>query len=109
MQDVLKTIQNDVSNQVNGQFAGAGRSLSGLNTQTLARGLAQGEAVPLLNQYNQDIANQMGIQGAASGNIQTGLQDASQALGLAMQGPMAQYGLAQQRLSMKILSTPSPG
>ena len=96
MQGVLKTIQNDISNQVNSQFAGAGRSLSGLNEQTLSRGLAQGEAVPLLNQYNQNIANQLGIQSAASGNIQTGLQDAGTAPGLAQQVPMAQEALTQQ-------------
>ena len=99
MQDVLKTIQNDVSNQVNGQFAGAGRSLSGLNQQTLARGLSQGEAVPLLNQYNQDISNQLGIQGAASGNIQTGLQDASMAPGLAGANYNAINSLTQQQRS----------
>ena len=96
MQGVLQTIQNDISNQVNSQFAGAGRSLSGLNEQTLSRGLAQGEAVPLLNQYNQNIANQLGIQSAASGNIQTGLQDAGTAPGLAQQVPMAQEALTQQ-------------
>ena len=96
MQNVLKTIQSDTENAINGQFAGAGRSLSGLNQQTLARGLSQGEAVPLLNQYNQDIANQLGIQSAASGNIQTGLQDASAVPGLASAVPMAEEGLLQQ-------------
>ncbi len=96
MKDVLKTIQNDVSNQINGQFAGAGRSLSGLNTQTLARGLSQGEAVPLLNQYNQNIANQMGIQGAATQNIGQGFNFANMAPGLAQQGPMAINALRQQ-------------
>ena len=99
MQQVLNTIQNDVSNQINSQFAGAGRSLSGLNEQTLARGLSQGEAVPLLNQYNQDIANQLGIQSAASGNIQTGLQDASAAPGLAGANANAISAIQQQQRS----------
>jgi hypothetical protein len=102
MQQVLSTIQNDISNQVNSQFAGAGRSLSGLNEQTLARGLAQGEAVPLLNQYNQNIANQMGIAGAASGNIQTGLQDASAAPGLATAVPLADEQIQQQAQQLPI-------
>ncbi len=97
MQNVLKTIQNDVSNQINGQFAGAGRSLSGLNTQALSRGLSQGEAIPLLNQYNQNIANQMGIQGAATGNIGQGLQYGAMAPQLAQQIPMAQEALMQQQ------------
>lgn len=64
MQSVLQQIQADVGNSVNSQFAGAGRDMSGLNQQTLARGIAQGEAAPLLNQYNQNVAAQ---QGAASG------------------------------------------
>ncbi len=97
MQDVLKTIQNDISNQVNGQFAGAGRSLSGLNEQTLSRGLAQGEAVPLLNQYNQDIANQMGIQGAAVGNIGQGFNFAGMAPQLASQKAQGINSLTQQQ------------
>ncbi len=97
MRDVLKTIQNDVSNQINGQFAGAGRSLSGLNEQTLSRGLSQGEAVPLLNQYNQNIANQLGIQGAATQNIGQGFNFAQAAPGLAQQVPMQQQNLIHQR------------
>lgn len=60
IQNLLNTIRSDVSNQVNQQFAGAGRDLSGLNTQTLARGIAQGEAAPLLNQYNQNVQNAVG-------------------------------------------------
>ncbi len=36
--DAMKTLNSDISNQVNGQFAAAGRDLSGMNTQTLARG-----------------------------------------------------------------------
>ncbi len=60
IQNLLDTIRSDVSNSVNGQFAGAGRDLSGLNQQYLARGIAQGEAAPLLNQYNQNVNNVMG-------------------------------------------------
>jgi hypothetical protein len=44
LQKYLQTIQDGVSNQVNGMFAGAGRDLSGANQQTLSRGIAQGEA-----------------------------------------------------------------
>ncbi len=95
MANVLKTIQNDVSNQVNSQFAGAGRSLSGLNEQTLARGLSQGEAVPLLNQYNQNFANMLGsnqqlgnVQSGAMGNIGNAFNIASSAPGLATAAPL---------------------
>lgn len=74
LQSVLATIRGDVSNQVNQQFAGAGRDLSGLNQQALARGIAQGEAVPLLNQYNANVGVQRGAQDASygAGNTTTG-------------------------------------
>jgi hypothetical protein len=104
MKNVLDTIRNDISNQVNGQFAGAGRSLSGLNEQTLSRGLAQGEAVPLLNQYNQNFANMLGanqqlgnVQSGATSNIGQGLNFAQLAPQLAQMNPMIMEQLTQQR------------
>jgi hypothetical protein len=59
LQGQLDTIKNDVTQQVNGMFAGAGRDLSGMNQQTLARGLAQGMAPVIAGQYNQDVSNQL--------------------------------------------------
>ena len=38
--DALAAANADITNQVNGMFAGAGRDLSGLNQQALARGLS---------------------------------------------------------------------
>ncbi|MGY3532235.1 hypothetical protein [Bradyrhizobium sp. USDA 4452] len=35
VQNALQQVQNDVTSQVNGQFAAAGRPVSGMNTQTL--------------------------------------------------------------------------
>lgn len=68
---MLSTIRSDVSNQVNGQFAAAGRDNSGLNQQALARGISQGEAPALLN------AQQMGLGAAQNlynaGNSTTGI------------------------------------
>jgi hypothetical protein len=63
----LAQIQNDVTNQVNGQFAAAGRDFSGANQQALARGLAQGEAPVIAAQYNQDVANQIGAANSLYG------------------------------------------
>jgi hypothetical protein len=60
LQALLQTIRGDVGNSVNGQFAAAGRDFSGMNQQTLARGISQGEAAPLLAQYNTNVANQQG-------------------------------------------------
>jgi hypothetical protein len=71
----LDTIANDVSTNVNGQFAAAGRDASGLNQQTLARGIAQGEAPVIANQYNQDRQNQLDAATAlyGAGNTTAGL------------------------------------
>lgn len=75
MQALLDSIKNDVGNSINGMFAGAGRDMSGMNQQALARGLSQGMAAPLLNQYNQNVQNKTGaastIYGAAGNNANT--------------------------------------
>ncbi len=104
---LLDTIRSDVSNQVNGQFAGAGRDLSGLNQQTLARGISQGYAQPLLNQYNQNVAAQTGAAGnlfnaggaTAQGQqalTQQGFTNRAQGLDLGINGvPQAQNAGAQ--------------
>lgn len=107
IQNLLDTIRSDVSNSINGQFAGAGRDLSGLNQQALARGIAQGEAQPLLNQYNQNVQNAVGAAtgmfGAAGntasaigGNQAQGVNFAANIPGLAAVGPQAALNVAQQ-------------
>ncbi len=58
--DALSALNSDITGQINSQFAGAGRDLSGMNTQTLARGLAQGEGGLIANQYNANVGNQLG-------------------------------------------------
>lgn len=67
IQGVLDTIKNDVGNSVNSQFAAAGRDMSGANQQAYGRGISQGFAAPLLNQYNQNVATQRGAQDASYG------------------------------------------
>lgn len=84
----LQTLQGDIGNSVNSQFAAAGRDMSGMNTQTLARGLAQGMAPVLTNQYNQNVQNQQG----AAGN----LYNAGNTTAGALTG-MNQQGLANQQ------------
>src|SRR5262245_27328372 len=59
LRNYLDTIGSDITSSINQQFVGAGRDLSGINQQSIARGLSQGLAAPLFQQYNQDIANQM--------------------------------------------------
>jgi hypothetical protein len=102
--DALSTMNSDITNQIQGQFAAAGRDMSGMNTQTLARGLSQGEGGLIQNQYNQNVAAQRGAQdalygaGNTTGGILSGMQNqfnANQAagVGLADQANQAQaYG-----------------
>ncbi len=78
--NALATTNADITNQINSQFAAAGRDMSGMNTQDLARGLSQGEGQLVSNQYNQNVAQQQAAMGAlygagntTAGNL-TGLQ-----------------------------------
>ncbi len=92
----LDTIANDVGNSVNSQFAAAGRDLSGLNVQALGRGIAQGQAPILAQQYNTDVANQMGAANTLYG---AGINTAQQLSGLDQQrfaNRSAGFGIAQQ-------------
>ncbi|WP_316176151.1 tail fiber domain-containing protein [Bradyrhizobium sp. SZCCHNRI1073] len=86
--DAIDTLRSDITNQVNGQFAAAGRDFSGMNSQTLGRGILQGVAPTIAAQYNQNVQNQ---QGAASnlynaGNTNAGILTGLQQQKLANQG-----------------------
>jgi hypothetical protein len=83
--DALSTTIADITNSTNGQFAAAGRDFSGMNSQTLGRGIMQGVAPTIAAQYNQNVNNQ---QGAAGNLYQAGNTNA---------GILA--GLNQQKLS----------
>lgn len=80
----LDTIMSDVGNSINAQFAAAGRDMSGANQQAYGRGVAQGIAPVLANQYNQDVANQINAAGSlyGAGNTTAGLLSGLNQLGL---------------------------
>ncbi len=86
--DLLATLTGDIKNQVNGSFAAAGRDFSGANSQALGRGLTQGLAPVLLDQYNKNIANQQGAAGNLynAGNTNAGILAGLQQQKLANQG-----------------------
>lgn len=88
LQAQLSQIGTDVTNQVNGSFAGAGRDFSGANQMALGRGIAAGQAPVIAQQYNQDVQNQMGAAGALYGaqNQTGGLLSGLNQQGLANQG-----------------------
>lgn len=84
----LDQIQTDVSGQVNGQFAAAGRDFSGYNQQALSRGVASAQAPLILDQFNRDRTLQQGAAGTLynAGNTSSGLLSAMNQQGLANQG-----------------------
>lgn len=118
VQAALQAIQTQVTNSTNSQFAAAGRSGSGQNSEALGMGLAQGEAPVLLNQYNTNVANQQqaasnlynagnttagaltGTQAQANANTQTGATAATAAQ--QQQNYGATSTLAAQQLAQQI-------
>lgn len=59
LQAQLDAITSDVTNQVNGSWAAAGRDGSPGNLQALGRGIATGVAPVIAQQYNTDVQNQL--------------------------------------------------
>lgn len=85
--DALNTATSDITNNINGQFAAAGRDMSGANTQALSRGLAQGLAPIIQSQYQNNVANQQGAAGNLynAGNTTSGLLSGLNQQGLSNQ------------------------
>jgi hypothetical protein len=81
--DALNTQIADLTSGINGSFAAAGRDFSGMNSQTLGRGITQGIAPTIAAQYNQNVQNQQGAArnlydaGTNNSGILAGLQQQS--------------------------------
>jgi hypothetical protein len=86
--DAINTTISDITNATNGQFAAAGRDFSGMNSQTLGRGILQGVAPTIAAQYNQNVNNQQGAAGNLynAGNTNAGILAGLQQQKLANQG-----------------------
>lgn len=87
LQGMLDTARSDVTNQVNQQFAAAGRDMSGLNQQALGRGITAAQDPILANQYNTQIGQLMqaaGLQAqtgqAGANSLFSGILGGSQAM-----------------------------
>jgi hypothetical protein len=114
LKSAMGTLNSDITNQIKGEFAAAGRP-AGTNadsSQAIARGLAQGEGGLLANEFNTLTGNQLGagseLTGAAGttagginalqqsqfGNQLQGINAAGAIPGLMTQPGMAQYGAA---------------
>ncbi len=101
----MNTLNQDLTNQIQSQFAGAGQGMGPAEAQALARGLSQGEGGLLMGQYNanagfslnaaqQQMANALGLNQANLGNSQFGLTAANATPGAYLAGPAAQFGAA---------------
>jgi Chaperone of endosialidase len=93
--------------------------MSGMNQQTLARGIAQGEAPVIAGQYNQDVANQLsaanslyGAQnntsGALAGLNQQSLANQLQGVTSSQDALNAQNYTPQQQLALAQLTQSIP-
>lgn len=92
LQPQLDAINTGVTNQVNSQFAAAGRDGSPANSMALGMGIAQADAPVIANQYNTDVANELGAASSLYNagnstygmlNSATGAQNANVGAGIA--------------------------
>jgi hypothetical protein len=117
--DALKTATDDALNRVKGVYAGSGRDPSGAGSfaGSAARGITQGTAPTIANQYNANVGNMnaansalfSGAGSTASGitnlrqsdftNMLAGLQGASSLPGLYASPAAAQLGAANAAYS----------
>lgn len=118
LQPYLGTLTSDITNNVNGQFAAAGRDMSPGNSQALGRGIAQGLSPVIASQFNTDTDRALGAagsiygagnttygmlngtQGAANANSVTGGQQASTALQATNYAPNATLDAEGKRFSL---------
>jgi hypothetical protein len=112
---MLQTIQSDVGNSVNSQFAAAGRDMSGANQMAYGRGIAQGFAPAMLQaqQMGLTAANDLyggGLQagGVLSGLDQTKLGNQQAGIGAADQALQARDSGANQQLAVEALRRGMP-
>ena len=125
--NALAATNADITNQVNSSFAKAGRDMSGMNQQDLARGLSQGKGQLISNQYNQNVAAQQnamnalygagnttasnltGLQQTGLGNQQAGINASNAATAAQQYGPnlQLQAGLYGTQIPLQTLQAQS--
>lgn len=113
IQNLLQTIQQQVTNATNSQFAGSGASGGSANQNAIAYNLGQAEAPALLGQYNQNVQNVLGANqellgaaqgtaGAITGNQQAGIDAAQQQPGIQLSPALAQLQAAQTQYNLPL-------
>jgi hypothetical protein len=106
--DQLVALKDQISQGVNGQFAAAGRDLSGYNQKALGSGIAAGLAPVLTAQYNQNVQNQQGAAGNLynAGNTNAGILSGLQQQSLANKSAgVGAIGAGQEALNSGAMNT----
>lgn len=98
MRAMLAQVGDEAQNRVNAQFAGAGRDLSGMNQQSVARGVTQAQLPLLFDQYNRNVQNQFDASKSLFGAGQSTAQ-AQSALD-AQRQQMREGGIAQGQAAL---------
>lgn len=104
--DSLKTMTNDITNQVKSVYAGSGRDPSGAGSfaQSLGRGLTQGIAPVLTSQYNANVGN---LENAAGALENAGVTTAGQTTAQE-QAPLAADATALGLIPQQATDTMTP-
>lgn len=101
----MDVVGNDVTNRVNGMFAAGGRDFSGANVNSLARGLTEGMAPIMAQQYNTDVGRQFDAANSlyGAGNSTAGLLGnmGQQGIGVGQQALQSRDSAANQMLSVE--------
>lgn len=83
IQKMLTKAGDDAQNRINAQFAGAGRDMSGMNQQSVGRGVGDAQTGLLFDLYSKERANQMAAAnslygaGANTGTTMQGLDQSA--------------------------------
>lgn len=56
LQQLLTQVGDDAAQRINAQFAAAGRDMSGINQQSVGRGVTQAQLPLLLDQFNREVS-----------------------------------------------------
>lgn len=115
LQAALQQVRDDVGQSINGQFAAAGRDMSGANQMAYGRGVTAAQAPLILNQFNQDRSLQQnaakslydaqnqtggllsGLNQQALANRGQGVQASQDAITANNYGPAATLAIEAQR------------
>lgn len=107
--DAMNTMNQDITNQVKGTYAAAGRDPSGAGSfgQSLGRGLSQGEGGLIQSQYNTNVGNMMNANSTLynAGNTTAGAIDSNTMAALQAAGMLPSVATAPGQAQLTAANT----